>query len=224
MSKIDCSVLANDYDHYPYRPDRRDLRVRLAKLDMWGCRNTPTSGGNDLVCPSWHALQNPFAAEMSKINFSVLANNYNYCPYRSDRRDLRIRLAKVNLVWGRNTSTSGGNDLVSPSWHIFTKPICGRFWLLIISYMITKIFYLHNYLTFKIHVCSLGNPSGCLYWHTARIKVHYIRLWSMKNVNTMTSFKNQIKIYVCKNDFLMVDRVLRRQCGSPIRLLSSSCS
>ena len=96
--------------------------------------------------------------------------------------------------------------------------------ILIISYMIPKIFYLHNTLTFKIHVCSLGNPSGCLYWHTARIKVHYIRLWSMKNVNTMTSFKNQIKMYVCKNDFLMVDRVLRRQCGSPIRLLSFSYS
>ena len=114
----------------PYRSDGRDLRVRLAKLDMGECRNTSTSGGNDLVRRSWHTLQNPFAAEMSKIDFSVLANNYNYCTYRSDRRDLRIRLAKVDLVDGRNTSTSGGNDLVRPSWHTFTKPICGRFCLL----------------------------------------------------------------------------------------------
>ena len=52
MSKIDFSVLANDYNHYPYRTDGRDLRVRLAKLDMGECRNTFTSGGNDLVRPS----------------------------------------------------------------------------------------------------------------------------------------------------------------------------
>ena len=52
MSKIDFSVLANDYNHYPYRPDRRDLRVRLAKVDLVDGRNTSTSGGNDLVRPS----------------------------------------------------------------------------------------------------------------------------------------------------------------------------
>ena len=52
MSKIDCSVLANHYNHCPYRPDRRDLRIRLAKVDLGECRNTSTSGGNDLVCPS----------------------------------------------------------------------------------------------------------------------------------------------------------------------------
>ena len=54
-------------------------------------------------------------AEMSKIDWSVLANHYNYCPYRPDRRDLHIRLAKGNLEECRNTSTSGGNDLVCPS-------------------------------------------------------------------------------------------------------------
>ena len=51
MSKMDCSVFANHY-HYPYRPDRRELRIRLAKVNLKECRNTSTSGGNDLVCSS----------------------------------------------------------------------------------------------------------------------------------------------------------------------------
>ena len=161
MSKMNCSVLANYYNHYPYRTDRRDLRVRLAKVDMWECRNTPTSGGNDLVRPSWHALQNPFAAEMSKIDFSVLANNYNYCTCRSDRRDLRIRLAKVDLVGGRNTSTSGGNDLVRPSWHTFTKPIWDRFCLLVetpISHMFPKYAIVTEWILVKHSCVSVLRP------------------------------------------------------------------
>ena len=117
MSKIDWFLLADIINRCPYRPDRRDLRVRLADVHLEGCRNTSTSGGNDLVCSSWHTLHNPFAAEISKIDYSVLANDYNHYPYRTDGRDLRVRLAKLDMGECRNTSTSGGNDLVRRSWH-----------------------------------------------------------------------------------------------------------
>ena len=48
-----------------------------------------------------------------------LANCYNHCPYRPDGRDRRMILVNVDLGECRNTSTSGGNDPVRPSWHTF---------------------------------------------------------------------------------------------------------
>ena len=50
--------LAEQLNHCPDRPDRRDLRVRLVNSDLEEPRNTSTTGGNDLACPSRHTLQN----------------------------------------------------------------------------------------------------------------------------------------------------------------------
>ena len=64
--------LANNNNRCPYRPDGRDLRVRLANVHLEGCRNTSTSGGNDLVHASWHPLQNRFTAEHRKLTAQCL--------------------------------------------------------------------------------------------------------------------------------------------------------
>ena len=59
--------LANHYNHCPYRPDGRDRRIRLANLIIEGCRNTATSGCNDLVRPCWHTFRNVAAAHLRSL-------------------------------------------------------------------------------------------------------------------------------------------------------------
>ena len=59
MSNIDCCLLAIYYNRCPYRPDGHDQCVWLVNTHLEESRNTSTTGGNDLVRPSWDTLQNP---------------------------------------------------------------------------------------------------------------------------------------------------------------------
>ena len=135
--------LAGQLSRYPYRPDRRDLRIRLANMHLEEDRNTSTTGGNDLVHPSWHTLQNLVAAQMSKIDWFRLATNYNRCPYR-DLKYMFIQEGGCVIVSETNNYEWHGSVINVKLQNL--KKICRSsctWW--------SKIYFLKKWAVFKIN-------------------------------------------------------------------------